>query len=117
MKRKSKMDDIEDIKRRKAEALQQKYIAAVQQKAREQHQVLEQLNRLEEMVRPYLGKGAFERYCTLKTAHPEKAVQVLGMLASGIESGQLAQVIEDAQLKELLRRMEPQKKGFQLRRV
>ena len=81
----------------------------------QQAEVQQQIQALENLVKLRLTKKAMERYGNLKTAHPEKAVYVLTVLAQSIQTQDIKQ-ITDEQLKDLLRRMEPKKHEFKITR-
>jgi len=105
------MDELEEIRRRKLEELQRKQI---QQQFQEDAQLRQQVEQLEQAVRQSLTKEALQRYGNLKTAHPEKAVQLLVILAQLIQGG--AERIDDEMMKKILIRLAPQKKEFKLNR-
>ncbi len=104
-------DDIEEIKRRRIEEIQSAYSEQLKQQA----EIQQQVQALENFVKTKLTKKALERYGNLKTAHPEKAVQLLAILAQAIQSQNIQQ-ISDEQLKDLLERMEPKKHRFKVQR-
>ena len=104
-------EDIEEIKRRKLEEIQNAYNEQVQQQA----EIQQQVQALESFVKTRLTKKALERYGNLKTAHPEKALQLLAILAQAIQTQNIPQ-INDEQLKDLLKRMEPKKHDFKIKR-
>lgn len=95
-------DELEAIKNRKVEELQNAMNMQMQQQA----EIQQQIQALETLVKPKLTKKALERYGNLKTAHPEKAVYLLTILGQSIQTQNIQQ-IDDAQLKDLLKRMEP----------
>ena len=78
--------------------------AAQDEAAQAQQQVL----MLESVVRQKLTREALERYGNFKTAHPEKAMQLVMILAQAIQQ-QGIESIDDQQLKELLKRMNPKR--------
>jgi programmed cell death protein 5 len=57
-----------------------------------------------------------ERYGNLKVAHTEKAIRVLAALGQLIQAGQIKSQITDKQFKEILKRLEPEKKDFKITR-
>ncbi len=107
------MDELEAIKKRKMQELRRKQLEQMQHQAQEQGQLQQQVQQLEMMVRQALTKDALERYGNLKTAFPEKAVQLLVILAQALQSGQI-KTIDDETLKEVLRRLTPKKKEFKI---
>ncbi|MBS3126310.1 hypothetical protein J4453_02610 [Candidatus Woesearchaeota archaeon] len=108
-------DDLEALKKRRLEELQRSQQDAFQQEMQERQQLEQQVQQLESMVKPIFTKEALSRYGTLKTAHPEKAIQLLVVLAQAIQQGQIKQV-NDVQLKALLKQMTPAKKGITITR-
>lgn len=104
-------DELEAIKNRKVEELQNAMNMQMQQQA----EIQQQIQALETLVKPKLTKKALERYGNLKTAHPEKAVYLLTILGQSIQTQNIQQ-IDDAQLKDLLKRMEPKKHDFKITR-
>lgn len=101
------MSDLEELRRKRLEQLQQK-----QQDIEEFQQ---QVETLENYVKQRLTKEALSRYGNLKSAHPEKAVRVLTVLAQVLQTGQL-QTVNDEQLKDILTRMQEPKKDFKFTR-
>ena len=110
------MDELEEIKKRKLHELRKKQLEEMQQQAQEQEQLQQQIQQLEIMVRQALTKEALERYSNLKTAFPDRAVQLLVILAQAIQSGQITK-IDDNTLKELLKRLTPEKREFKIKRA
>ena len=88
---------------------------SLESQMQQQAEVQQQIQALENLVKLRLTKKAMERYGNLKTAHPEKAVYVLTVLAQSIQTQDIKQ-ITDEQLKDLLRRMEPKKHEFKITR-
>jgi len=105
------MDELEEIKKRKLEELQKRQGAQLE----EQAQVQKQIEQLETIVKQIFTKEALSRYGNLKAAHPEKAVQLLVVLGQAIQSGQITQ-IDDNKLKEILKKLTPEKKEFKIKR-
>lgn len=110
------MDGLEEIKKRKLHEIRKKQLEQVQQQAQEQEQFQQQVQQLEIMVKQALTKEALERYGNLKTAFPEKAVQLLVILAQAIQSGQISK-IDDNTLKEVLRKLTPAKRDFKINKA
>ena len=53
-----------------------------------------------------MTKEALERYGNLRIAFPEKAVQILVILAQAIQQGQL-QKVDDDTLKDIVKKINP----------
>jgi len=102
------MDELEELKKRRLRELQQKQQEELQQQALEEAQLQQQIEQLESIVKQVFTKDALQRYGNLKSAHPEKAIQLLVLLGQAIQQGQIKS-INDAQLKELLKRLSPKK--------
>ena len=97
------------------EAIRQRRMEELQQDTQEQAQMRQQIEQLESVVRTLLTKEALQRYGNLKTAHPEKAVQLLAVIGQMIQSGK-AKKINDEELKKLLIMIEPKKREITIKR-
>jgi len=111
------MDELESIRRRKLIELQRQQQEAIRQQAAEEQEAVQQIERLEESVRPFLSKEALVRYGTLKSAHGEKALQALVILAQAIQQKKIARQLSDEEFKEILKRMEPKKRDITIKRI
>jgi len=110
------MDELEEIKKRKLEELKKNQLDQFQQQSQEEEQMKQQIEQLEAIVKRALTKEALERYGNLKAGFPDKAVQLLVILTQAIQSGQVTQ-IDDNTLKELLKKISPEKKDIKIKRV
>ena len=110
------MDELEDIRKKKLEALKQQQVQGMQQQAQEQEQLQQQIAQLEMAVKQAFTKEALQRYGNIKAAFPDRAVQLLAILAQAIQAGQL-QTIDDNTLKEILKKLTPKKKEINIKRV
>jgi len=90
------MDELEKLRQQKIQEIQNQYSDQHSQ----QQEAEQQIQALEHIVKSKLTKKAVERYGNLKTAHPQKAIQLLLVLA---RSGQSE--INDDQLKSILKKM------------
>ena len=106
------MDELEGIRRRKLEELRKQQLNQMQ----EEQQLQQQVQQLEEIVKQVLTKEALERYGNLKAAYPDRAVQLLVILAQAIQSGQITKIDDDT-LKEILKKLTPKKKEFKIKRT
>ena len=106
------MDELEGIRKRKLEELRKQQLNQMQ----EEQQLQQQVQQLEEIVKQVLTKEALERYGNLKAAYPDRAVQLLVILAQAIQSGQITK-IDDDMLKEILKKLTPKKKEFKIKRT
>ncbi len=109
-------EDIEEIKRRKLEQLQQQYgaqaQAAQQEQARAEYEAKKQA-----VLRQVLTPEARERLNTLRMAKPELVASVEAQLVALAQSGRLQAKIDDAKLKTLLLQLQPKKREMQIRRM
>src|SRR3989338_7751621 len=103
------MDELEGIRRRKLEELKKQQLNQVQ----EDQQMRQQVQQLKDIVKQVLTKEALERYGNLKTAYPDRAVQLIVILAQAIQSGQVTK-IDDSTLKQILKKITPEKKEFRI---
>jgi len=110
------MDELEEIKKKKLEELKKTQLEQMQQQTQEQDQLQQQIQQLEIIAKQAFTKEALERYGNLKAAFPEKAVQVLVILAQAIQSGQVKN-IDDNALKGILKKISPEKKDIKIKRV
>ncbi|MBS3145873.1 hypothetical protein J4414_03665 [Candidatus Woesearchaeota archaeon] len=86
------------------------------QEMQEQLKLQEQLAQLESSAKQYMTKEAIQRYGNLKVAHPQKALEVIMLLAQLIQNGQLKDKVDDYALKEFLLKTQQQKREFKLMR-
>jgi len=107
------MDELEEIKKRKFEDLKNTQLDQMQQQTQEEEQLKQQIQQLEKQA---LTKDALLRYGNLKAAFPDRAVQLLVILAQAIQSGQIKN-IDDNTLKEILKKISPNKKDIKIKRV
>src|SRR3989338_568883 len=108
------MNELEEIRKRKLAELRATQLEKIQQQAQEEEQLQQQIQQLEIIVKQALTKEALQRYGNLKAAFPDRAVQLLVVLAQAIQSGQITK-IDDNTLKELLKRLTPKKRSLGLR--
>lgn len=95
------MNSLDTIRQKKTEQLRARMQGQQEAYAEEK----QQLDQLEATVKQYLTAEAQERYSTIKTAHPEEAVQLLVVIARALQAGQLRGKVDDAALKSLAGRL------------
>jgi DNA-binding TFAR19-related protein (PDSD5 family) len=100
------MDELEELKRRKVDAYKKQF--------NNQLKFQQQVEMLENAIKQRLTREAVERYSNLKAAHPEKAIQLLTVLARIAE--QHGQVSDDM-LKEILMQMSPERRETKIRKI
>lgn len=108
------MTDLEEIKRRRMEELQQQISAQQTEALKEQIQLQRQIAVLENIAKQKMTKEAITRYGNLKSAHPEKAIQLIAIIAQAVQQGQITEMVTDEKLKQLLIQLEPPKKEFKI---
>ena len=106
------MDELEELKLKRLQELQS---TQQQDDMQEQLQLQQQVQQLEAMVKAAMTKEAMQRFGNIKAAHPEKAVQLLVVLAQLLQAEQLKK-IDDEKLKEILKKLQPEKKEFTINR-
>ena len=109
------MDELETIRKKKLEQLKSMQQGNNQNQMQEEAQAQQQIEQLETLVKQKLTRGALQRYGNVKAAHPEKAIQLLVVLAQAIQQGQIDQVDDDT-LKQILIKLTPEKKEFKIKR-
>jgi programmed cell death protein 5 len=106
------MSELDEIRRRKIEELQKQNSS---QSSQEQ-KLAKQIDQLEAIVKPLFTREALTRYGTIKTAFPERAVQVLLVLGKAAQAGQVKQVDDDL-LKKLLTQLTPKQRETRIRGI
>ncbi|MEK6951632.1 MAG: DNA-binding protein [Nanoarchaeota archaeon] len=71
---------------------------------------------IEENAKKYLDREALQRLGNLKSAYPEKALQVSALILQNAEAGNLKNIINDDQLKQLLISLDEPKREFRFTR-
>ncbi|MBU4503025.1 MAG: hypothetical protein KKA79_10605 [Nanoarchaeota archaeon] len=104
------MSELDEIRQKRMEALMQQQ----QESFKEQVQLQRQVEMLEMIAKQKMTKEAISRYGNLKAAHPEKAIQIIAILAQAIQQGQITEQITDEKLKSMLMQLEPPKKEFKI---
>ena len=107
------MSELEQIKRRKLEAMMRQSQHADDN---EEERIQQQISQLENIARSLLTKDALARYGTLKAAHPERALQLLIVIGNAVQQGKIRK-IDDNMLKEILRNITPEKREIKIRRA
>ena len=111
------MSNLDEIRKRKLEQLMQLQQEKLQHQAQEQTQIQQRIELMENAVKQFLAKDALERYGNLKTAHQEKALQLLVALFQAIQKGQIQSKIDDSTLKKVLEQLTPKKKEIRIKRI
>ena len=109
-------DELAELRRRRIEQLQRQSLdqQALDDELRRQKQVEAQIHHV---LLQILEPEARERLANIKLTKPDFARSIEQQLVALAQSGRLKQKITDAQLKELLRQLVPQKKDWNIRRA
>jgi len=110
------MNDIEEVRKRKLEDLQNNYMSQQRKELKKQIQLQQQIELLESVAKQFMTGEAISRYGNIKSAHPEKAIQVIAIIAQAVESGQLKGKLDDENFKKLLQQITPEKREFKFNR-
>lgn len=102
--------NIDEIRAKKLADMQ-----AQMQDQSEETQFASQLAQLEAIIRLRMTKEAITRLGNLKAAHPTRAAQAIAVIAQFMQSGKI-QIIDDIILKDILERLQPEKKEFKFTR-
>lgn len=110
-----KMSDEEELDAIRQRKIQQ-MMAQQQQAAIEDEQAKQQEAQRQQILRQILTPEARERLANMRMARPEVAEAVENQLIMLAQSGKINQQIDDATLKELLRRVVPKKREIKIER-
>jgi DNA-binding TFAR19-related protein (PDSD5 family) len=81
---------------------------------RDQQQLEQQIQLLEENLRKRLTKEAYQRYANIRAANPEIAVKVLAVTVQQLERRQ--GTLDDEGFRELLEKIMPKRRAFRITR-
>jgi programmed cell death protein 5 len=109
-------DELAELRRRRLEQFQRQSAdqQVMEEELRRQKQVDAQIHHV---LLQILEPEARERLANIKLTKPEFARAIEQQLVALAQSGRLKQKITDAQLKELLTQLVPQKKDWNIRRA
>lgn len=110
------MIDIEEVRQKKLAELQERYEQQKHNEVKQQIALQQQVAQLEKAAKLWMTPEAVSRYGNLKTAHPDKALQVAVLIAEFVQSGKIHKLITDEQLKELLIYLEQRKQEMKIKR-
>ncbi|MEA3325266.1 MAG: DNA-binding protein [Euryarchaeota archaeon] len=110
-------DELEEIKRRRLEQMQQQQAGAQYQAAQQQAQQQQADEAKQTILRQILTPDARERLTSLKLARPQLAEQVEMQLISLAQSGRLQTMIDDTKLRTLLQQIQPKKREMKIKHI
>ena len=76
----------------------------------EQKKIQQKILEIESTAKKYMTQDAISRYGALKSAHPEKALQAIALIAQLGSQNKITEKINDQQFKQLLMKLEPEKR-------
>ncbi len=97
--------NIDEIKRKRLEEIQKKYA----QGFNEEEALKNQISQIEGLAKQLLDKDALTRFGIIKTAHPEKAIQVASVILQLARANRIKEKLTDSQLKEILTHFQEKK--------
>ena len=108
-------DELEELRKKRAQELQQQTDSEETKKQQEaQQKQLEEQKKA--ILRSILTTDAKQRLSNIKLARPQVGEQIENQLIMLAKSGRLQQKITDAQLRELLRKLMPKKRDINIKR-
>lgn len=90
---------------------------AKEQDFNEQVKMQQQVNQLETFAKQFLSNEAISRYGNIKSAHPQKALQVVALLAQLGQQKRLQEKLTDEEFKQLLLQLDPEKREVRISRL
>lgn len=105
-------EELEKLREERLEQLQQdaggEEIQQAQREAAEQQK--------QAVLKQYLTDGARKRLNSVKMSRPQHGEQIEQQLIALVQSGRINQKIDEEQMKELLRELQPDQKKFDIKR-
>ena len=74
----------------------------------------EEISAIENNAKNFLDKDAMIRYGNLKSAFPEKSIQVMAVINQLVSQGNLNKKLNDMEFKDLLKNLNPKKKEIKI---
>jgi len=114
-------DDIEELRQKKMEQLQNQAQGGGQGQGQVDEEELQRQQEQAEaqkkaVLRQHLTDGARKRLNTVKMSKPEFGEQVEQQVIALAQSGRLGDRIDEEQMKELLKELQPDDDGYNIRR-
>lgn len=105
-------DELEQLREERLQELQQESGGEDVQQA--QREAAEQQKKA--VLTQYLTDGARKRLNSVKMSRPQQGEKIEQQLLALVQSGRVNQQIDEAQMKELLRELQPDQKKFDIKR-
>ncbi|HSV42126.1 MAG TPA: DNA-binding protein [Methanomassiliicoccales archaeon] len=105
--------ELEMLRRRKMQELQQQQAQA----AMAQEQQAQMDSQIQAMMRQILTPEARDRLATVKMAYPDVARSVEEQLIRLAQAGQITRPLDEPTLKQILRRVAPQKREIKIEKM
>lgn len=106
-------EELEEIKRRKMQQL-----LAQQAQAAQEAEAMRRAEMIRSAIlRRILTQGARERLAALRMVKPALAEEIEAYLIQLAQSGQISSVITEEQIKDMLRKIESQRREIRIRRI
>jgi programmed cell death protein 5 len=106
-------EELEEIRRRKYEQMQQAQAGAVEEEGRRRE--IEEAKK--NIIKQILTSEARERLNTIRMAKPEFAELLENQLIGLAQTGRIKSMLNDVQLKEILQQIMPKKREITIKRV
>lgn len=109
-------EELEELRKKRLAELQMQQQAALQQQQDAEEETFAVEKQRQMILKQVLDPEAKSRLTRIKLAHPEFATTVEDQLIMLAQSGRLSKVITDAELKQILRKVQPKKKEITITR-
>jgi len=83
----------------------------------EQQKLQQQIMEIEKLAKQQMTNEAISRYGALKSAHQERALQAIAVIARLAQENQIKEKITDEQFKSLLQQLDSEKKEFKIKKI
>lgn len=107
-------EELERLREERLEQLQQQQGAADDELREAQREAAE--TQKQALLKQFLTDGARKRLNTVKMGHPQHAELVEQQLLALVQSGRVKQKIDEDQMRQLLRQLQPDEKKFDIKR-